>query len=262
MSTVLAAFLARVAVRPSEPWLFEPKGLDWQWWSFASVARWVELAAEGLVGQPAGSRLPRPTEPSVAAVVTQLAIRAAGHYGAAEGGEAWQLPSPPAANLTEWRGSLGRARKEAGTLRAGKEADTWLEVGEEAAFDLAERLGAGAERDVTVVAGSLADPVAARLLDWATVTGAAVLLEPRAAAGLATARWARATVLAGTAAELAEWHRATAFDLSPRRWRLSPAGRLRVWLLAGEEPPAADLAAFWTERGVAILPLEPTEVGP
>ncbi len=253
MSSLLAALLTQVAERPAEPWLFEPKGLDWQWYSFASVARWVELAAEGLSKMPAGARLARPTTLSVAAVVAELAIRAAGHHVVPEGGEPWELPSPPPANLTGWRGSL-LAPEVPGTSGADPRS--------RAALQLAERLGPGPERDVTVVAGSLADAVVARLLDWATVTGAAVLLEPRAAAGIATARWARATVLAGTAAELSEWSRATAFDLSPRRWRLSPAGRLRAWLLAGSEPPAPELAAFWAGRSVPLLPLEEARLSP
>jgi len=122
----------------------------------------------------------------------------------------------------------------------------------ELARALAETLGPGPKREITVLARCLEEPLARLLLAWATLSGAAVVLEPDGVAFLTTAAWARPTVLAGTAADLeTALVRAEAGGKGPR----SPFGRLRFWLVAESEGVPHRVAARWQARGVGILPV-------
>ena len=123
----------------------------------------------------------------------------------------------------------------------------------------AERFGEGipalpaGRRHVVVVAGFAGDPVERALLSWATVTGAAVLLEPEPLHLVPAAIWARPTLFAGSAADLVRLRAAVeadeaGFKIFGRRRRL-PFGRLcAVLVTEGEMPPEEQ--AFWEDRGV------------
>ncbi|HVT60850.1 MAG TPA: hypothetical protein VHR45_20940 [Thermoanaerobaculia bacterium] len=115
-------------------------------------------------------------------------------------------------------------------------------------------------REIVVAALPLADPAGRALLAWATVAGAAVVLEPDAARLVPTAAWARPTLFHGSAAELAALRRIVESQPGRRRgWagvrpRL-PFGRLRTALVVEGEGGGAmadsDLA-FWESRGVRV----------
>jgi hypothetical protein len=112
------------------------------------------------------------------------------------------------------------------------------------------------EREILVLAGDLADPAERSLLAWATMAGAALLLEPDRESLVGTAVWARPTIFAGTIGEVARLWQAVERERA-RRWRRKsrlPFGRLRAVIQtdAAEIPP--EQAAAWTECGVRILP--------
>lgn len=108
-------------------------------------------------------------------------------------------------------------------------------------------------RHVLVLGGFAGDPAERTLLAWATIAGAALLLEPEPAHIVQTAVWARPTVFAGTAADLVRLRAAAerdeaGFRIFGRRRRL-PFGRLRtILVMEGELPP--EERTFWEERGV------------
>jgi hypothetical protein len=216
--TPAEALFRHAAERPDEPWLFHREGWDWRWRSWAEVAERVRSEVEVLSSQLSGGRVAQAWRGDPESVVLDLAIQASGRI--APGGD----------------------RDELETAAAAVQA----------------LLVAPAPREVVVLGGSPEDRAERRMLAWATVAGAAVLLEPDPAARVATAAWARPTIFHGTAAELSALFRAA----GPARTRLfrrprRPFGRLHTLLLAGGPPsPAAELAA-WRERGVAIVSLPP-----
>jgi hypothetical protein len=112
-------------------------------------------------------------------------------------------------------------------------------------------------REIVVLGGPLEDAAERAMLAWATVAGAAVVLEPNPAFRVATAVWVRPTVFHGTAAELADL-RARVEKERTGFWRRGPRlpfGRLRTVLVAGAL--AGDDEAFWRERGVRLVGLRP-----
>jgi hypothetical protein len=112
--------------------------------------------------------------------------------------------------------------------------------------------GARPRREVVVSRGMLGAAGERALLAWATVAGAAVVLEPAAASLVATAAWARPTVFAGTVAEIGALRRVVE---GRRRWWPSqrlPFGRLRLLLVRGGEALAEGEADLWRERGVRV----------
>jgi hypothetical protein len=125
----------------------------------------------------------------------------------------------------------------------------------------AERLGrlipepAAGRRHILVLGGFAGDPAERALLSWATVAGAALLLEPDPPAYLSTAVWARPTVFAGTPAELIRLRATVERDeaglkIFRRKHRL-PFGRLGAVLVTGGELPPEEVA-FWDQRGVEV----------
>ena len=120
-------------------------------------------------------------------------------------------------------------------------------MAEEVQAEIAPPRRAG-EREVVVLGGPLEQPEERAMLTWATVTGAAVALEPAPGARIATAAWVRPTVFHGTAEEIALLR---AWVEKGRRRRRLPFGRLRTVLVAGSELAAED-AVFWRERGVKV----------
>ena len=105
-------------------------------------------------------------------------------------------------------------------------------------------IGEAAAREIVVLGGALDGAVERTMLSWATLAGAAVVLEPDPALRPATAAWVRPTVFHGTPEEIA--------DLRARvgRRRGRPFRRLRTVLVAGSLP--AEDEVFWRERGVKV----------
>ena len=125
----------------------------------------------------------------------------------------------------------------------------------------AERLGREipalprGRRHALVLAGFAGDRAERLLLSWATVAGAAILLEPEPAHLVPTAVWARPTLFAGTTADLARLRASVeedeaGFKLFGRRRRL-PFGRLQAVLATEGELPGEE-RVFWEERGVGV----------
>jgi hypothetical protein len=130
------------------------------------------------------------------------------------------------------------------------------------------RRGQGSEgpgRDILVLGGALDDPATRALLSWATVTGAALLLETDPGNVLGTAVWARPTVFAGTVDEVVRlrfaaerhdqsWVRRLFRKLGRRPGQRPglPFGRLRNLLVTDPGPLPQEDEAFWRERGVAV----------
>jgi len=199
------------------------EGWDWRWSTFAEVA---DLVAGWAAALPP-DHLALSAAPLPRAVALELAIQAARGPG-----------------------------------QAADAADRDLLA---AAQSLQSALPPARRRDVAVLAPPLAGGSARLLLAWATLAGAALVLEPDPAALAATAAWARPTVFLGDAAAIAALRarvppeprlvRALRF-LRPRGRPALPFGRLRALVVSGTPLPA-DEAAFWSARGVALLPAPP-----
>jgi hypothetical protein len=130
-----------------------------------------------------------------------------------------------------------------------------------AAEKIARLVPPGKIRDILVLGGSLDDPATRALLSWATVAGAALLLEPDPGNVVGMAVWARPTVFAGSVDDVARlrlaaqrhersWPRRLARKLG-RRPGL-PFGRLRVLLLTEPGPLPQEDENDWRQRGVAV----------
>ena len=152
------------------------------------------------------------------------------------------------------RQAAARAGKLAELPSASRAAFLYIPRPEAIVLDLAIQ-GAGlvsvpvsGEREIVVLGGPLEQPEERAMLTWATVTGAAVALEPAPGARIATAAWVRPTVFHGTAEEIALLR---AWVEKGRRRRRLPFGRLRTVLVAGSELAEED-AAYWRERGVKV----------
>jgi hypothetical protein len=224
-SSLPAAVLDHATRHPEEPWLFHSEGWDWRWQSWGELARQVIERAERLAPPSLGTRIPVPDIPLPGSVVLDLAVQAAGLTPVPEG--------------------------EAGRFVEFSQVDLLAAV--RRIEDVIPPLP-GPGREVLVSGRSLFAPADRALLAWATVTGAALLLEPHPQARAATAAWARPTVFHGTAGEIAHLRRLAG---SGRRWwRRAPGlpfGRLRVVFVT--EGDLGEEAGFWTGRGVKVLPL-------
>jgi hypothetical protein len=270
--------------------LFFAAGWHWRWRSFGDLDGWVGRWAAALAGHPPGTRLRFPYRPSPQGVALDLAAQAAGliaqpvaapeapeNTGAPwrveavgpEGGEGREVWLPAEAGAAEkgpeGSGSRGQAvavRPAGGVMvedEAGKRFVSQAELAEwvrrigaevEQAKDAAG--GTRPRREVVVSCGMLGAAGERALLAWATVAGAAVVLEPEAASLVATAAWARPTVFAGTVAEIGALRRVVEWR---RRWwpsRRLPFGRLRLLLVRGGEPLMEGEADFWRARGVRV----------
>lgn len=222
-SPLPAALLDHAARHPDEPWLFYREGWDWRWHSWGEIAGRVTLRAEGLASLPPGTRVTVPDIPLPDSVVLDLAVQAAGLD-------------------TEPEGEAGRfvELSQADLLAAVQRIQDEIP------------LPPKPRREILVAGRSLFDPTDRALLAWATVAGAAVLLEPQPGARAATAAWARPTLFHGTAEEIASLRRLAG---SGRRWWCRtpglPFGRLRVLFVTGGDLPEEE-AAFWKGRGVKL----------
>ncbi len=279
-----AALFRHAAAHPQEPWLFQAEGWDWRWRTWGEVAREVMARAEGLAEIAAGSLYAFPYSARPEDVVLDLAVQAAGLISqpmSSPPPPSPPRPSSPAPSLPPTPGEEGEKQEEAvffpspgvgGREGAGEGPGVRARVGgalvildgqpvELSAAELitiAERIQDHIEpakrRDIVALGGPLEIPEERAMLSWATLTGAAVVLEPNPALRVATAAWVRPTVFHGTAAELAalrSWAEKERKGWLRRRPRL-PFRRLRSVLATGSEVLRAEEEAFWTERGVRV----------
>ena len=231
-----AAFLQHAAADPEEPWLFRAEGWDWVWHPWRELAGWLTGWTETLSAVPPGTRAAFLYDARPEAVILDLAIQAAGLAPAPNGGreegvwierrglEIEPSPSPPFPPPSGWTG-------------------TWIAAAGER---LRGEIGEPRTREIVVLGGPLEDPVERMMMAWATLTGAAVVLEPDPALRTATAAWVRPTVFHGTPGEIAELRARLG---KSRKGRL-PFRRLRTLLVVGVLPEGEE--AFWRERGVAV----------
>jgi hypothetical protein len=245
-----AALLRHAELGCEEPWLFQAEGWDWRWHSWGEIARRVLERAEGLTGRPPGSRLsfiyvPRPED-----VVLDLAIQTAGLVSAPVGSS----PPDPLSHRPPPNRERGNLAGGAVVVRNGEV----VEVTAAELVEMAERvqgeIQASGGREIVVLSGPLEDPVERAMLAWATVAGAAVVLEPNPAYRVATAAWVRPTVFHGTREEIAglrQWVE------KERRgfWRHDPRlpfRRLRTVLVTGRHEILPEEMNFWGDRGVLV----------
>jgi AMP-binding enzyme len=166
------------------------------------------------------------------------------------------------------RPAAGGARPQPGAGIGDREISphAWLE----AAARVGSAIGPSRQREILVLGRALATPAGRILTAWATVAGAALVLEPDAASYLRTLLWARPTVAHGSAAELARLRSAVeSAERSSLRTRLArlrrrssrrpsrqggqPPGRLRT--LFQDEAPEPGEIAFWQDRGTRLVQL-------
>ena len=244
-----AALLRRAAVDPEEPWLFRAEGWDWVWHSWRELAGWMEGWKEPLSALPAGARAGFPYASRPEFVILDLAIQAAGLVsapGERRQGDAWveigaggELSTSPGQDRGNPGGAVVTVAGEPdGVDRGGDDRGGGAAAGGYS--------GPSDRREIVVLGGALGDPVERTMLSWATLTGAAVVLEPDPALRAATAAWVRPTVFHGTPGEIA--------DLRARvkKKRGLPFGRLRTVLVAGWQVLAPEDEAFWRQRGVKV----------
>ena len=141
---------------------------------------------------------------------------------------------------------------------------TFLELAPEdlaAAADALSRAIVPTEsRQILVLSTALDDPATRAVLAWATVNGAALLLEPDPGSVLGAAVWARPTLFLGSMDEIARLRRAAENQetgwlrrhLRPRNRPRLPFGRLRTVLSTEPGPLPADDESFWQDRGVRV----------
>jgi hypothetical protein len=243
-----AALLQRAATDPEEPWLFRAEGWDWVWHPWRELARWMEDWREPLSALPAGARAGFPYAPRPEFVILDLAIQAAGRVsapGERRDVDAWVEIADGKLDISAGSRSSGNAGGALVTV-AGEPAE-WTAAELVAAGErLQAEIGRSDHREIVVLGGALGDPVERTMLSWATLTGAAVVLEPDPALRAATAAWVRPTVFHGTPAEIA--------DLRTRvkKKRGLPFRRLRTVLVSGWQVLAPEDEAFWRGRGVRV----------
>ena len=237
--TLPAAFLHHAAADPEEPWLFRAEGWDWVWHPWRELAGWMERWREPLSALPAGSRAAFSYDARPESVILDLAIQAAGLAPAPNGKRedaAWierrglEIEISPCSHppLSGWTGE---------------------EIVAAAAERLQREIGDGGKREIVVLGGPLDDPLERTMMAWATLSGAAVVLEPDPALRAATAAWVRPTVFHGTPGEIADLRARVG---KGRKGRL-PLRRLRALVVAGEI--SEEEAELWRGRGVRTLRL-------
>lgn len=234
--TLPAALLRHAAADPEEPWLFRAEGWDWVWHPWRELAGWMERWREALSALPVGSRAAFQYDARPESVILDLAIQAAGLVPAPNG-------EREDAFWIERRGLEIEITPGSHPPLSGWTGAEIVAAGERLQGEIGEAGG----RQIVVLGGPLEDPLERTMMAWATLSGAAVVLEPEPALRAATAAWVRPTVFHGTPGEIADL-RARAGKA--RKGRL-PFRRLRTVVVAGTLP--AEEAAFWRERGVRTL---------
>jgi hypothetical protein len=245
-----AALERHAAADPEEPWLFRAEGWDWVWHPWGELAGWRRAWSERITALggdlPAGARVAFRYCSDPPSVILDLAIQAAGFAS---------VPvTDPAQRRTDeaWIEFEGNELR----LRLGESAVAELAGTDAELAAAAERVAAAigpapkGKREIVVLGGPLGEPAERAMLTWATLSGAAVVLEPDPALRAATAGWVRPTVFHGTPAEIADL-RGRVKERGARR----PFRRLRTLLVTGEEGLAAEEAAWWEGRRVGIRSL-------
>lgn len=279
-------------IDPDDPWLFERVGLDWRWLTWREAAARIETLAAALGGLESGVGVAFDGRPSVASVLADCALLAAGLTAVPSRHEealywlplassepeigvglarldppseallaAPQLhatkagvatPLPAAVDLAGLPASAGVLVEDNGSARRLAAADLAREAGR-----LAQAIGLAAKRGPApardiTVLGMPLDRPVARLTLAWALTAGAAMVTEPDAAALS----ATATWARPTvlAAGASDLERWTDLARQGRGGRRSPFGRLRAWLVAGGEPLPEGLAGFWRERGVAIVP--------
>jgi hypothetical protein len=256
------------AAAPEEPWLFHPRGADWKWLSFADVAAGTaRLAAALTAAAPAGIEgVEFGARPTPEVVGLDLAIQGLGWTSRpAPSGEPVLLPARIAVALPTFErrraapapsapaaGGPAVVREDGGELRLGQ-AELLAQ-----ALRLDGALPAAPGRDVLVFHRPLVEPGARALLAWATLAGAALLLQPEPSHLAASVLWSRPTLLAGNDAELAAVREALV-RAEPRsdrlRRRRGPLGRLRAVVVLDAEAagPTWSEMSFWRDAGATVV---------
>ncbi|HKI02961.1 MAG TPA: hypothetical protein VKK31_13380 [Thermoanaerobaculia bacterium] len=262
--TLPAALLHHAALGGEEPWLFRAEGWDWRWHPWGEVARWVTAWAQALSSLPPASRTAFSYAPRPVAVALDLAIQAAGLVpvpvsGPAEGRDAlfWVeiegeagIPAPEGMEIVRV-GIPSKVSPIGGVVE--RTGGGWEEMAERVQAEIGMPLRKGL-REIVVLSGPLERPEERAMLSWATVAGAAVVLEPNPALRVATAAWVRPTVFHGTAEELGGL-RGWVEKEGKGFWRRGPGlpfRRLRTVLVAGDEALDGGSEAFWRERSVRV----------
>ncbi len=247
-----------------EPWLFRSVGWDWHWSSWGELARQAAAWAAGL---PPASRAAFLYAPRPESVALDLAIQGAGLVSVPVSGEAMKgtytwvevegegggvrfEASPPPLSREE-RGDSGGAVVVIGGAQVEVRAEELMGMAERVQAEIAPARRAG-EREIVVLGGPLEQPAERAMLTWATVTGAAVALEPAPEMRIATAAWVRPTVFHGTAEEIAALR---AWEEKGGRRRRLPFGRLRTVLVVDGELLGEKERAFWEGLGVRVADL-------
>lgn len=200
------------------------------------LARWMDAWAERLSGLPRGCRASFLYRSLPESVILDLAIQAAGLVSvpaAARGEDAWIgieggeiRISPSPSDLF----SPGERNAGGAVVKIGDAAMEWTAADLGAAGErLGQEIGRGEEREIVVLGGPLQDPIERAMLAWATLAGAAVVLEPDPALRCATAAWARPTVFHGSPERIAELRA----RVGKERGRRPPFRRLRTVLVSG-----------------------------
>lgn len=239
------ALLGHAARDPEEPWLFYAEGWDWRWRPWGDLARRMKEEAEKLSDIPAGTRIPFFYDGQPEGVIRDLAIQAAGLVSAP--GRTLTpfppLPTPPSLPHRE-RGDVAGA--------VAREQGREVEFSATELVGMAGKIGAeiqgAVKREIVVLGGPLEEAAERAMLSWATVTGAAVVMDPNPESRVTTAAWARPTVFHGTPEEVAGLR---VWVEKEKKKRL-PFRRLRAILVTGAEGLAAAEAAFWSGRGVRV----------
>jgi len=275
-----------MARAPETPCLFFPEGLDWRWWSRRQLAAGALAWARQLAVHPPGTLAAFHDRPRPQAAALDLAVLLAGltavpvvgpgASASVPAADVWveapgsdgerPVGGAPVMTLAPWSAAVaeaGFAPRPGGGAQVGSgtsvtlldEAGLLAQAGSVAA-EVAAAPPCREPQEILVSFHPLADPVERALRTWALTTGAAILLEPFAGAGLASVAWARPTLLAGSAAELALLRPAAAAGGARRPWRRRPRlpfGRLRLLLVTGELLLPEGEAAFWRERGTKVV---------
>jgi hypothetical protein len=284
-----AAVERRAAADPESPFIFWPEGWNWRWWSWRQTADLMARWAAPLAGLPPGAAVGFDGRAYPQALALDLAVQAARWVpvpaGGLTSGCAWwlDLPAGPsgAARLRSLEGCAPSSDGDGGASppAAGvmvQAAEEWHLISvpelEGAVARVGEMIRAGraatGERDILVAGRQLGSWGGRLLAAWATVEGAALVVDADPASRLGNVLWARPTVFGGNASELAAlrgqieaarrsggWRRLMRQRL-PRRAaaperRPRPVGRLRV--LFQDEPLDAEAVAFWQVRNARLL---------
>lgn len=277
-SSLPEALLRHAVSDPESPWLFRPEGLDWRWHSFGEMAAWMALDADFVAGLP-GDEVAIPFAATPAWMSLDLALQATERISAVANALPDLLdlpprPGAPGSPYRRWRQiPLLEPPPEPGGVRLRDSTGLPLVWSASDLVEEGEALGAEIEhqggappggREIALWSGPPDQPASRAFLAWATLRGAALILEPDPYSRIATTLWARPTVFFGDAADLAAL-RQSLEDERPRRWfRRSPSlplKRLRAVVHTGASELPESEGTFWRGRGVAVIAAERRERG-